>query len=383
MSNPKKKIKSRKEKIRRIHETIDELLIDDIFDEAEPSITPTPTQIEDKIESRDEKAEQGLSYDRINQTEGLVTAPISKSRSMSRFPFNYYSFQEVIDLYKSVGTRNADFLFNWLYSIYDKIFLPSIDPDWKETLTLDKAKLTIIDVLIDDLADDVKIRNKRLLEEASEIPWHGPKNYNNDYLQVISEMWFDCINSIRRYPRFRDFEDFFYFDLHQVMNSFRYSLLVNTSSFSNYPEDKIYLAHGVMVVLHCDMDLMCSPCFNFKEMEKLRPVLILAQDVAHIGNMLNTYPKEIEELDFSSPIISLGLRKGLINKNMIIKSPDNAVSKLRELVPYFEKRMQNNLNRIKTNAGVIESIDIHDFYKKLKDVWDEFLKRQQYWKISS
>jgi len=381
MSNSKKKNNSRTDKIKRIHETIDELLVDDIFDESEPSVATT--QIEDTIGSRDEKAERELSYDRTNQAEGLVTVPMPKSHSISRLSFNKYSFQDVVDLYKSVGTRNADFLFNWLYSVYDKIFLPSIDLDWKETLTLDKAKLTIIDVLIDDLADDVKMRNRRLLEEATEIPWHGPKNYNNDYLQVISEMWFDCINSIRRYPRFKDFEDVFYFDLHQVINSFRYSLLVNTSNFSNHTEDRIYLSHGVMVLLHCNMDLMCSPCFNFKEMGKLRPILILAQDIAHIGNMLNTYPKEIEELDLSSPIISLGLRKGLINKNMIIKSPENATAKLRELVPYFEKRMENDLNRIKNNAIDIESIDIHDFYKKLKDVSDKFLKRQQYWKNPS
>ena len=85
----------------------------------------------------------------------------------------------------------------------------------------------------------------------------------------------------------------FYFDLKQVMNSMEYSFLVNEADFSSNAEDETYLNHGVMVILHCDMDLMCSPNFNYEELKKLRPILHWVQDVAHIGNMLNTYPKEI------------------------------------------------------------------------------------------
>jgi len=60
-----------------------------------------------------------------------------------------------IELYKKVGC--GDFLFNWLYEIYKKIFVPSIDSRYKDILALDKTKLTIFDVLIDDLADNYKI----------------------------------------------------------------------------------------------------------------------------------------------------------------------------------------------------------------------------------
>lgn len=290
-----------------------------------------------------------------------------------------YSLEDSILLYKSVAPRNADFLFPWLHSVYNKTYLPSIDINFKDVLSLDKTKLTIFDVLVDDLADNAKLRNRRLLEEAVRIPWYGKKTSNNPYIMVTKKIWLDCIESIRKYPRYDEFKDIFYFDLDQVMNSMRYSFLVNISDFSSIIEDELYLNHGVMVILHCDMDLMCSPNFNFDELKKLRPILHWVQDVAHVGNLLNTYPKEIQEADFSSPIISLGLREGLIEKSTIINDPEYAKANLQPLVSRFEERMINNLEKIKNNAVSVKSINIIDFYNRLKEVWDAFLNREKYW----
>jgi hypothetical protein len=289
------------------------------------------------------------------------------------------TLDEAIELYKTVGPRNADFLFNWLYQVYDKIYLPSIDNEYKDQLTLIKTKLCIFDVLVDDLADNAKLRNKRLLDQAIRIPWNGSKEYKNKYLEVTRKIWKDCVESIKQLPRYQEFKDIFYFDLEQIMNSMKYSYLVNTLDFSNFTEDEMYLNHGVMVLLHCDIDLMASPDFDYEETKKLRPILYYVQDVAHLGNMLNTYPKEISEADFSSPIISMGVREGLIDKNMIIKDPELALANIKPLVSRFETRMKNNLEKIQKHANEIESIDIFDFYQRLRNVWEEFLKREKYW----
>ena len=287
--------------------------------------------------------------------------------------------QKAIDDYKIVGPRNADFLFPWLYTIYEKTYLPSIDINYKEKLSLDKTKLTIFDVLIDDLADNARLRNKKLLEEAIRIPWNNKLNLENNYLFFTKKIWSDCINSIKNYPRYDEFRDIFYFDLDQVLNSMRYSYLVNTSDFSSVIEDEMYLNHGVMVILHSDMDLMCSPNFNYSELNKLRPILHWVQDIAHIGNMMNTYPKEIAEADFSSPIISHGIRENLIKKSTVINHPEKAKEKLKPLVCQYEKRMEDNLKKIEENSDKIKSIDIYDFSKRLKDVWYAFIEREEYW----
>jgi len=291
------------------------------------------------------------------------------------------TLEEAIKLYKTVGPRNADFLFHWLYQVYDKTYLPSINEEYKEQLALIKTKLCIFDVLVDDLADNAKLRNKRLLDQAVRIPDNGNKRYKNKYLEVTRIIWQDCINSIKRLPRYDEFKEIFFFDLEQVMNSMKYSYLINTSDFSNFTEDEMYLNHGVMVLLHCDIDLMCSPDFDYEELRKLRPILHSVQDVAHLGNMINTYPKEIQEADFSSPIISMAIREGLIEKNTVINDPEYTLASIKPLVIKFEERMKKDLEKIQTHANEIETINICEFYQRLKSVWEAFLSREQYWSI--
>ncbi len=289
------------------------------------------------------------------------------------------TLEEAINLYKTVGPRNADFLFKWLYQVYDKTYLPSIDKEHKDKLALIKTKLCIFDVLVDDLADNAKLRNKRLLDQAVRIPHNGSNIYKNKYLEVANQIWQDCINSIKKLPRYEEFKEIFFFDLEQVMNSMKYSYLINTSDFSNFAEDEMYMNHGVMVILHCDLDLMCSPGFEYEELQKLRPILHNVQDVAHLGNMMNTYPKEIKEADFSSPIISMGIREGLIDKTTVIKDPEFALANIRPLVSRFEQRMKENLEKIQVKAHEVETINIYEFYQRLMNVWNKFLEREQYW----
>ena len=372
-------------KINMLHEDIDSLIDGKKLDEFDASIGFLEERSLFENKSLNETINENIQNifpENDGKEENLNAYTKQVLSSEHNYPVNNFSLEETIDLYKQVGSRNADFLFRWLYKVYNKTFLPSIDIAYKEILSVDKTKLTVFDVLIDDLADDVKIRNKRLLDEALAIPWLPSKRFNNQYLKITQKIWLDCINSIKLYPRYNEFEEIFYFDLNQVMNCMRYSFLVNTENLSNDLEDKIYLSHGVMVMLHCDMDLMCSPLFDYEEIKILRPILYLAQDVAHIANMLNTYPKEVGELDFSSPIISLSLRKGIITKNMIIKEPEIACSRLRSLIPYYEKRIKANLEEIKAQSGKITSIDMNDFYTRLEEVWSEFLKRRHYWKNS-
>lgn len=290
-----------------------------------------------------------------------------------------YDLDTAIKMYNSVGCRNGDYLFRWLYNIYKFSYISSVDPTYREILTLDKTKLTIVDVLIDDLADNYELRNQELLEKAVRIPWNPKKKYRHKYLEVTRKIWLECMKSIKHYPRYNEFKELFFFDLDQVLDSARYSFLVNTMEIDNELENRLYIHHGTMVIMHLDMDLMCSPNFNKNELWKLRPVMHYVQDVCHIGNMLNTYPREINERDLSSPIISLGLRKGLITKEDIIKDPEKAIERLRKLEPYFKKRVEENLKKIEKHAKDLESVDLNEFSRKLRRVFKCFLKRKYYW----
>ena len=49
-----------------------------------------------------------------------------------------HSLEEAIESYKTVGYRNADFLFHWISDIYDFFYFPLIDLDYKDVLVPDK-----------------------------------------------------------------------------------------------------------------------------------------------------------------------------------------------------------------------------------------------------
>jgi hypothetical protein len=179
------------------------------------------------------------------------------------------------------------------------------------------------------------------------------------------------------YPRYKEFKRIFYFDLRQVLNSMEYSFLVNTCNISNYVEDKIYLPHGCMVILHCDMDLMCSRSFNMDELGNMRIIFHFAQKIAHIGNMLNTYPREILEKDLSSPIISLAIRKNIIDKNL---DPTD-LQKIKNLEGLFKKKVEVYLEKIKKYESKINSVNIVGFSDRIKELFKAFINRKHYWEI--
>jgi len=60
------------------------------------------------------------------------------------------SLEETIELYKTVGYGNVDFLFHWISDIYDFFYLPLIDLDYRDVLVSDKIMVVDDDKGITD-----------------------------------------------------------------------------------------------------------------------------------------------------------------------------------------------------------------------------------------
>lgn len=294
------------------------------------------------------------------------------------------SLEKVIGAYDSIGpeARNMKFLAKWVYDIYEKLFyLPSINSIYKKKLALDKSKLSIFAILIDDLADNSNLRDLNLMDKAIRIPWDADKECQNAYLETTREIWLDAINSIKQYPRYNEFKEIFYFDMEQFLHAIRYSYLINTMEMDNDVETKMYSYHNMMIIVFMSMDLMCSPDFEKKELKYIRPVFHYMQDICHIGNILSTYKREIREQDFSCPLISMGLRKGIIDKKTIEEYPEVAEEKLKSLEEYFRRRAEDNFSKIQKAETEIKSVDINEFRIKLRKVYEAFLEREKYWEL--
>ncbi len=286
-----------------------------------------------------------------------------------------FSLHETISLYVSVGSRDP-ILFRWLYdNLYTKLRLSSVPSHFLQSLRLLKTKSAIFITLIDDIADNQELRERELLQSLLSIPFQKPSDdIDNNYYRVVSCIWADIISTIEKYPRFSEFRDVFYFDLRQVMNSQEYSFLINTNrSAVNMMDNEIYGPHGTLVMLHGTIDLMCSPNFDESELGPLREVLIIAQKIAQLCNMINTYAREIEEGDISSPIII----------NLMSEKPDFDLSTLKDcgdklfkkLEQKYEKMVQNYLREMKSRSHNVKSVDVNEFAEIMRKIWEGYKVR--------
>ena len=272
--------------------------------------------------------------------------------------------EDAIALYESVGHRDRDYL-EWLHKIYSSMALPCVSPEYRQILAEDKTKFTLFDIMADDLADNFVTRSRFLLEDFIRIPWHKAVE-KNDYVNVGRAIWDDYSSSIQKYPMYKELEGIFYFDLRQALSSFDYSSLINTFGLDNQFEMSRYSPYGCAVILMVDMDLMCMPDFNLKELGTVRSISYLAQKVAHLGNVLGTYPREVLEKDMSSPIISLAVRKGIITKAEL---GDRAVlGKLKHLEWVFRSKALSYVEKIGAYEKQVKSVNMRGFSLSVGDL---------------
>jgi hypothetical protein len=273
------------------------------------------------------------------------------------------------------------FLTQWYFKTYKFAHLPCIDKKHIEKLAQDKTKLSVFAILVDDLADNQRTMDKTKLMKSIKIPWNGTKKYDDRYLEVTRIIWKEIIGSIKNYPRYEEFKDLFFFDLKQFLNAIYYGYLVNSMDMANFLESSLHSAHNMMVLLFCDMDLMCSPDFDKDEISKLRPILHWTQDITHIGNILSTYKREIMENDYSSPIISIALNEGTITKEVIENDPEQAIEKIQQITPFFKNRAEEDFHKIQDHIDTVKTVDIADFLNRIQKVFNSFLQREDYWEI--
>ena len=274
------------------------------------------------------------------------------------------SLADVIALYESVGHRDSEYL-SWLHKVYSSMILPCVGARFEKVLAEDTTKMQIFNIMLDDLADNFVTRSRFLLQDFMRIPWHNAVE-KNDYIAVGQAVWDDYITSVRQYPRYKEIEGIFFFDLRQVFSSMEYSSLTNTLGLDNPFETDHHSSYGCAVNLAFDMNLMCTPDFDFSELGTMRAISYLSQKVVHIANVLGTYQREALERDLSSPMISLAIRKGIISKDEL--GDRASLEKLRQLEWIFRDRALSHVEKVANYEKQICSVNITGFSKSLSDL---------------
>jgi hypothetical protein len=203
------------------------------------------------------------------------------------------------------------------------------------------------------------------------------------YYRTTYEILKDVAELLKNLKRYEEFKDDFVHGIRNVGKAMEFSFLVNKENII-YPSSYIIenRSASTMVYVHCILDLMASPHFNRKEIGKTLPLFKMADTVAMLSNTLNTWPREILEKDHSSPLIALGLERGIITFDELQNSNRKKIeNKLNPLTRDIERIIDKSLEEMKKYVRQIkiESFDANKFVKDVSKVKEAFKSRGKYW----
>ena len=244
--------------------------------------------------------------------------------------------QKWVKEYEKVGERD-EFLWKWLYEMFQTVQLPVVLSRFQKSLRKIKVLITMFVSQLDDVAD--KKQDQTLLDELLKIPFAQKYiNYNNlplkekDYLIFTKKLWNHIAKIVKKYPKYKTLREIFEYDMRQVLNTMRYSYLINKNpDLINRTECWLYTPYNMVSFIYSGLDLMCSSGVNFRKIGKIREIILEAQKMARIGNWISTWEREIEDNDFTSGIFIYAVDFGVVtvdelknkNKSTIIRRIKN------------------------------------------------------------
>ena len=235
-----------------------------------------------------------------------------ESRQIRTFQFSEFEL-EWIRGYRRVGRRDL-YLWRWTGCALDWLTLSCVEPALRRNVCETKFLAAMFNVLLDDLIDErhdaeaMRDVMRLMSDEAAAADVVGRLGR---YGQFTRTVWEEIWKRAAEYPRFSEFRRLLLYDFRQLGNTVDYSeLLFRHPSIINQTEHDLYSPHGMMVACAATLDLMCSPQFDVVDLGRLREVLWHANSMARIGNLMNTWEREIGDDDFSSGVFAHAVSQG-------------------------------------------------------------------------
>jgi hypothetical protein len=286
------------------------------------------------------------------------------------------AFQPFCRRYALVGHR-ADFLWKWVQRGLELTTLPTVEPDLRSSNRTAKLLGVMLDVLLDDVADNQK--DATFLEILLHIPLsrrRAPPGQltpqRRRYLRFTGDVWQEIWRLTRNFPRFPEFEEIFEFDYRQLLNTMRYACLVNRMpDLLNSVEHDLYQPHNMHMMISGTLDLMCSPSFDMSELGPLRQALWHGQVMGRIGNMLSTWERELDERDFTSGVFSEAIERGVVRAGELHRLPaEELASRIEEsgVIEHFLGVWEHRRDQVREIADNLESVDLHVYADGLEEL---------------
>lgn len=236
------------------------------------------------------------------------------------------------DRYSSVGHRNAS-LWKWAYSASHLTTLSTV-PDFENVCTT-KVAAIMLNVLLDDLADKHHAREPfelacKLMMSGDPSVLNAATNEWRPYCEVVGDVWNFIMARVKEYPNYSLLKDILIFDVEQLINCMRYSFISNSiCGFSNLAEYYMYQSQNMNMMINLTIDLMNHEQFDLSELGRIREIVLEAQKLVRIGNMMSTWEREFDESDYSSGVFAYLTEKSLLPQDAFEKLD---ISEIKEIV---------------------------------------------------
>jgi len=286
------------------------------------------------------------------------------------------SLQKWMKEYAKVGERD-DFVFKWCYKMNTKwILVDSVPQKYRQSLAEVKTLFNMFLVLLDDMAE--KQEKEKLLNELLKIPFYEKyidiqklNKKEKKYLNFSMKVWHQIIKTIKRYPRYKEVKEIFDFDVFQFLEAVRYGFFICKDPYRiNELEYWTFFPHSMQILIDADIDLMCTPRFDLKEIGRFREIVLLAQRMGRIGNWITTWEREIKQGDLTSGVFPYILNQNIMNIHelQLKDNKDEVIKKIKnsKAENYLLKRWEEYYVKIIKASLKIRSINIKKFLKKFE-----------------
>lgn len=284
-----------------------------------------------------------------------------------------------IDRYRTVASR-GEFLWSWVLRGLELTTLSCVAPGARTSVVVAKTLSVMVDVLLDDLADEGD--DSAALERALALcsvrePRRAPRDTtppDGPYLGYVAEVWTETMSRLRAMPRFDAFADILEFDYAQLFNTMRYAALLRRSPEARcLLENELHQPANMHIVLNATIDLMASPRFDVAELGLAREVFVRVERMGRIGNEISTWERELATGDYSSGIFSYALREGIITPAQLRLGDGDSLRRTlvaHNVEDYFLRRWRTLRAEVAAFATRLTTIDV----RTLVGGFDELLE---------
>lgn len=281
--------------------------------------------------------------------------------------------QKWVEEYEKAGGKRNNKIWLFVYQVINKAFpYVAYNQKYKQDILEVKFLFSMFTIIVDDIADEKG--DDVLLGRVVKFLFYDTSKEDIKKIDKLSFLAFSIVKQIYKkiepFPFFNDFKDLLKFEIIQIVNSMKFSILANKNRFLISEIDFWnFFPCAMQIMLYAIFELMCvSKKVALVDLKKAREIILIAQKMGRVGNWISTWEREINEKDFTSMVFVYALKQGVIKIDDLEKKGVEKIIKKSDIEKNIFKEWNSfykNINNVKNKNNIIKIKDLSRKLKKL------------------